>query len=205
MEYLTNLALLDESGSPLGPHIQRVLRDLVPRLQRQFPSLKDEVVLAEILEEAGRKIADHEQRSGPIEKLHAYAWVSVRSVATSRMRRGSMRIARATVDSEEGESVLAALRSSSGTAEQIEADILIEQLLAHLTPEERLICIWKRFGFSSREIAREQGTSVSRVNTFFHRVKRKIRNALRGTSADVASSRTPRRTKRDCLATQAMQ
>jgi DNA-directed RNA polymerase specialized sigma24 family protein len=36
----------------------------------------------------------------------------------------------------------------------------------------------KQSGFSSREIAKEQGTSVARVDTLFYRIKRKSRDAL---------------------------
>ena len=62
--------------------------------------------------------------------------------------------------------------------EEIEARILVQQLLAHLTADERSVCLWKQLGFSSREIAREQGTTVARVDTLFYRIKRKIRNAF---------------------------
>lgn len=194
MEFLAKTALLDETGQPLSSHVQHALRALAPRLQRQFPSLKDEVVITEVLEEAGRKIRHHEEQAGPVEKLHAYAWVTVRSVATSRMRRSSMRIARATLEPEESEIVLGSLRSGAGTAEQIETDILLSEMLDQLTPEEKMICGWKRLGFSSREIAKEQGTSIERVNTFFFRLKRKIREVLRERGAEAPSSRTAQRT-----------
>jgi len=194
MEHVAKIGLVDEAGQPFGAHIDSALRGLLPRLQRQFPALKDEAVIVEVLEQAGRKIAEHERRSGPIEKLHAYAWVTIRNVATSEMRRGSMRIARATVAGDEGADVLDSLRANLGTPEQIEAGILIQEVLAKLTPEEQLICIWKRIGFSSREIAQQQGTTVERVNTFFHRVKRKVREALRPSEVK-ASSVTPHRAK----------
>ena len=197
MKDVAKIGLLDEAGQPFGPEIDAALRSLMPRLQRQFPALNEETTLIEVLEEAGRKIAEHERRVGPIEKLHAYAWVAVRNVATSRMRRGSMRIARATVSGEDAVEALDSMRSSHGTPEQIETDILVEQLLARLTPEERMVCVWKRIGFSSREIAREQGTSVERVNTFFHRVKQKIRDALRTPDVNASSSpAAPRRKAR---------
>jgi len=195
VEFLGKTALLDERGQPLSSHVQQVLRDLGPRLQRQFPSLKDEVLVTEILEEAGRKILHHEEQAGPIERLHAYAWVTVKSVATSRMRRGVMRIARATIESEQGEAAIGSMPASAGTPEQIEADILLREMLAQLTPEERLVCAWKRLGFSSREIATQQGTSIERVNTFFFRLKRKIHEALRDPGAGPSSSKPAQRAK----------
>ena len=188
-----SIGLLDDSGQPFGAHIDRVLRALLPRLEREFPTLRDETVLVEVLEEAGRKIAEHERRDGPIEKLHAYAWVAIRSGATSRLRRGSMRIARATLAGDDALDVLGTVHASIGTPEQIEAEILVRELLDQLTPEEQLLCVAKRLGFSSKEIAEEQGTTVARVNTFFHRVKQKMREALRGRDVKASSPATPKR------------
>ena len=196
MEFLAKTALLDDRGQPLSSGVQQVLRDLAPRLQRQFPSLKDEVLFTEILEEAGRKIQHHEEQTGRIEKLHAYAWVTVKSVATSRMRRSAMRIARATIESDRADVEIESLQASAGTQEQIETDILLREMLEQLTAEERLICSWKRLGFSSREIAQEQGTSIERVNTFFFRLKRKIRAILREPGVQGAESKAEPRTKK---------
>src|SRR6266542_702349 len=92
MEHLRKLRLLDENGKPLGTRVEGVLERLLPRFQRQFPTFRDEVTLTEVFEEAGRRIVTREERSGPIEKLHGYAWVTLRSVATSWMRRGSSRL-----------------------------------------------------------------------------------------------------------------
>jgi len=195
VEFLARTALLDETGQPLSSHVQQTLRDLAPRLQRFLPTLTDEVLLTEILEEAGRKIRHHEEHVGPIEKLHAYAWVTVKRVATSRMRRSAMRIAKATVESEQTDDVIGTLRANVGSQEQIEADILLEEMLSHMTPEERMLCMWKRLGYSSREIAKEQGTSIERVNTFFFRLKRKIRGVLREPGAEAPAPRTAQRSK----------
>ena len=195
MEFLARTALLDETGQPLSSHVQQTLRDLAPRLQRYLPTLTDEVLLTEILEEAGRKICHHEEHVGPIEKLHAYAWVTVKSVATSRMRRSAMRIARATVELEQSDGAIGTLRANVGSQEQIEADILLEEMLARMTPEERMLCMWKKLGYSSRQIAKEQGTSIERVNTFFFRLKRKIREILREPGAEAPAPRTAQRSK----------
>src|SRR5690348_8606648 len=101
MESVDKLGLLGADGQPLSDRIARVLQVLVPKLRRSFPTLDDEVEFTEILEEAGRQIADHEARCGAIEKLHAYAWVTIRSVATSHVRRSSVKLARATLRSDE--------------------------------------------------------------------------------------------------------
>jgi DNA-directed RNA polymerase specialized sigma24 family protein len=52
--------------------------------------------------------------------------------------------------------------------------------LGTLSKEERLVCIWKRAGFSSRDIANFTGQPVASVNRVFSRARRKLRNALRG-------------------------
>lgn len=174
VEYLAHLGLLDANGEPFSSHVERVLRELAPRLLRQFPALNDEAVVADVLEEAGRRIAEHEKRAGPIEKLHGYAWVAMRSVATSRMRRGSMRMERAALRSEESQAVLSGMPSDVGTADDIERSILIEEILSQLSEQERTLFMWKKAGFSSKEIASGLGMSVAGVDQLFHRVKEKI-------------------------------
>ena len=130
-----------------------VLERLLPRFQRQFPTFRDEVTLTEVFEEAGRRIVTREERSGPIEKLHGCAWVTLRSVATSWLRRGSSRLSQRTLGADESQAALSTVATGSGTPEQIERDILLREVLAQMTADERLVCLWKTAGFSSEEIA----------------------------------------------------
>ena len=188
MEHLRTIGLLDSDGQPFDPRIERVLIQLLPRLRREFPSLQDEVGLAEIMEEAGRRIRHREQR-GPIERLHGYAWVTVRSVATSRMRLGSSKLHQKTLDSEAGNARLLATPSSRGTAIEIEQAVLLRELLQTLSREERMICLWKKAGFSSQEIALHQRRTVVAVDTIFSRAKQKIRTALEVDDATDAQAR----------------
>ena len=190
MESSGTHVFVDGAGNPLSTRLQRVLAGIPPRFQTRFPALGDELLVTEVLEEAGRRIADHERASGPVDNLDAYAWVTVLNVARSRMRHSSMRLARSTLGSQESQAVFGTLSSTHGSPEHIEAGILVQEVLAQLTAEERWLCSRKQLGFSSREIAREQGTSVARVNTLFYRVKRKIRNALCGARAGAGLSRT---------------
>lgn len=113
MEHLRTIGLLDSDGQPFHPRIECVLLQLLPRLRREFPSLQDEVGLAEIMEEAGRRIRHREER-GPLERLHGYAWVTVRSIATSRMRLGSSKLHQKTVDSDAGNARLLATPHFTG-------------------------------------------------------------------------------------------
>jgi RNA polymerase sigma factor (sigma-70 family) len=197
MESVGKQTLLDADGLPLDPRIAGVLCELLPRFRNRFLTLADEVLVSEIFEEAGQSIRDCEAASGPVNNLKAYAWTTVVNVARSRLRHSSMRMARATLDSRASQAVLGTMKSHDGTAEQIEADILLEELLATLTAEERALCMRKQSGFSSREIAKEQGTSVARVDTLFYRIKRKFRDALNkrtGASLSTTSQATSTRT-----------
>src|SRR5215210_8303397 len=89
MEPLGKQALLDAAGNPLSPRIQGVLRQIRPRLRARFPALDDDVLLTEVLEEAGQRIEMQERDSGEVKSLGAYAWKTVLNVALSRLRRSS--------------------------------------------------------------------------------------------------------------------
>ena len=177
MEHLRTIGLLDSDGQPFDPRIERVLLRMLPRLRREFPSLRDDVALTEIMEEAGHRIRHREER-GPIERLHGYAWVTVRSIALSRMRMGSSKLNQKTLDSEAGSARLLATPTSRGTAAEVEHRILLGELLRTLSREERMICLWKKAGFSSQEIALHQQRTVMAIDTIFSRAKQKIRKAL---------------------------
>ncbi len=73
MNVMRALLFLDSNGQPIDSRIERVLAGLIPKLRRRFPTLQDEAVLADVVEEAGRRIATREERSGPIAHLHGYA------------------------------------------------------------------------------------------------------------------------------------
>ena len=87
-----SVSLVNETGGPLDPRIERVLMKMLPRFRRQFPSFRDDVALVDVLEEAARRIAKREARIGPIAHLAGYAWVTLRTVATSKLRRGDARL-----------------------------------------------------------------------------------------------------------------
>ena len=86
MESSASVTFLDPHGRPFSDYIQRVLNQLLPRLRRKFPVIRDEVILTEILEEAGQQIKSREQE-GAIEHLYGFAWVTARNVAISKLRR----------------------------------------------------------------------------------------------------------------------
>lgn len=178
MDTICPLGLVDSEGQPLPTHIASALARVMPRLRRQFPMLQDDLALTDVMEEAGRRIAVRECRSGRVERIHGYAWVTVRSVAISYMRRGSIRLLQKTLESEASRDYIGAIQAEHGSAEQIEREILLREVLGALSAEERLVCVWKKAGFSSQEIAHFQGRTVVSVDTLFSRAKQKVRKAL---------------------------
>ena len=172
------LPLLGDDGNPLDQRVETVLHRLVPRIKRQFPALQDDVSLVDVLEEAGRRIVARERRSGPLVNFYGYAWVTIRSVAISRMRRRSVRMLQNTLQSEVGERLLNSMPSPTCTAEDIERRVLLQELLATLPQEERLVLKWKASGISSELIASRLQRTVSSVDTIYFRAKGKLRRLL---------------------------
>jgi DNA-directed RNA polymerase specialized sigma24 family protein len=185
------LRLLDERGQPLDERVERVLVALVPRFQRVYPVFRDDASLVDALEEAGRRIVKREAEAGPIEHLHGYAWVTLRSIGTSRLRRGSGRLAQHTLEPHVSASALDGVPATFGTVAQVEHQVLLREVLEHLTPDERMICIWKKAGFSSHEIAARRGTTSGAIDTVFARTKQKVRRLL-GLSSDAPAHTSSR-------------
>jgi len=96
----------------------------------------------------------------------------------SQMRLSSTRMAKATLGSEQSQAALSSVASPEGSPQQIESDVLFREVLAQLTRDEQLVCIWKKAGFSTKEIASYRGSSVTAIDTLFHRAKQKIRRIL---------------------------
>jgi DNA-directed RNA polymerase specialized sigma24 family protein len=86
-----------------------------------------------------------------------------------------MRLQQATLDSIESHAVLVQLPAKRGSPEAIERRLLVDEIAASLSAEERHVYTWKEAGFSSQEIARYRGTSAAAVDTMFHRAKLKAR------------------------------
>ena len=178
MQLDSSVTLLGAAGEPLDPRIAAALYRLLPRFRRQFPNLVDETVITELLERAGQRLVARENSGGPIAKLHGYAWVTLRSVALSALRRGAFRIARTTLESDAGLSRLATVPARFGRPEDVEQAALLKELLGTLSRGERFVCVWKKAGFSSQEIAKRLGCSAGAIDTIFSRAKAKLRKAL---------------------------
>ena len=169
------ITLVDERGAPLDPRVAEVLTQMRGRLCREFPACRDEQLAVDVLEEAGRRMLRRERQIGAIANLHGYAWVTIRSVMTSRLRRRDMRLMERTVASRHVEALLAARRATRHTVADLERRVLLRQVLAVLTRDERRVCTMKAAGYSAGEIARRVGRSVASVDTFYSRAKAKAR------------------------------
>lgn len=177
-----SVSLVNETGGPLDPRIERVLMKMLPRFRRQFPSIRDDVALVDVLEEAGRRIAKREARIGPIAHLAGYAWVTLRTVATSKLRRGDARLMERIVPADEGAALLSMAGATSHTAADLERGVLHREVLAMLTASERRVCALKAAGFSTQQIARSLRRSPASVDTLFSRAKAKARRLTEATA-----------------------
>ena len=176
MEFPTRTHFLDQAGNPLPDRIQSALDELLPRLRRKFRVIRDEVVLTEIMEQAGQKLLNREARGGRIDQLYGFAWVTVYRVAISRLRRSPYLLEQPTTDSTKR--ALSRLTSERSSPAAIERGVLASQVLDRLSQRERMIAIWKRSGFSSREIAEKLEMSVPAVDTTFCRLRQKVQKLL---------------------------
>ena len=172
------LMLVDAAGRAIDPRITAVLKKMLPRFRRWFPSLRDDVALIEVLERAAQGIARREQRLGPLEHLDGYAWVTLRTVAVSRLRLGPARIADRTMKSEGNDELIASATAPTHTAGFVEGRVLLKQVLAQMTPHERRILVLKEAGFSTAEIARQLHRSAVSVDTACSRARAKARRLV---------------------------
>jgi RNA polymerase sigma factor (sigma-70 family) len=167
--------LVDEHGAPFEPRVAGVLTQMRVRLLRQFPVCRDELLAVDVLEEAGRRLLRRERRLGPIANLHGYAWVTIRSVITSRLRRGDARIVERSVRARDLDALVSAQGPIGGAGVEIERRVLLAQVLAVLTEDERRICVMKAAGYTAGEIAELVGRSVASVDTLYSRAKARAR------------------------------
>jgi len=184
MERLQIPHLLDERGQPLSSRLEQLLRRLIPRFRKQFPTLNDDQEVTEIFEEAGRRLERREQRSGPLEEPYGFAWVTLLNIGRSWMCRDPNRLRREMIGTEDGKTVLSTMQAKSGTAKQIEDGVLLREVHDCLTEKEWSVCGSKAVGYSADEIAEELGASPAAANMIFSRAKRK---AFRRLSAGPAA------------------
>ena len=199
------LVVLDEFGQPLTGPVAAVLERLAPTFARQFDEFRDDAVLIDALERAAHRIRRREARGGVL-NLEAYVWVTLVSIANSLRRRGQARLARRTT-SESSEVALNLAAATIGSPEQVERSILIRELLAHLTPRERVVYQLRLEGLTSQEIAECRGCTAGAVDVLVTRAHQRLRlllnpakSAKQGGRPGSRRSATRRRRKRGHIA-----
>ena len=176
MENLRKLWLLGPDGKPLDERLRTVFDRLLPKFRRRFPAIQDEAEIQNHGEEAARRFQQKEQQSGQeLERPWGYAWKALESVGISALRTNEIQLRYRTVEAETDSATVSQLRAWDGAVEQTERNILLRELEAMLTPEERWIFQQKAHGYSSDEIAKVKGCSVNAVDQVMSRVKRKLR------------------------------
>jgi RNA polymerase sigma factor (sigma-70 family) len=188
------MRFIDEHGALVDPRVEGALLQMHGRLRRQFPACRDDLTAVEVFEEAARRLVRRERRDGRIENLHAYAWVTLRSVITSRLRRGAARLEERTVRSRRADSLLASRLATRHTARELEHRVLLGQVLSALTRDEQRVCAMKAEGFSAGEIAQAMGRSPASIDTMYSRAKARARRFTGRRQANRASQiLSPRR------------
>ena len=172
------LMLVDAAGRAVDPRIAAVLKKLLPRVRRRFPSLGTDIALTEVLERAAQGIARREQRLGPLEHLEGYAWVTLRTVAVSKLRLGHSRLAALTTASDDSQAPSPAARTGIHTAGFVEDRVLLKQVLARMTPGERRMLLLKEAGFSTAEMAAQLRRSPVSIDTACSRARAKARRIV---------------------------
>jgi len=178
MKSRSKIPLVGSDGQPLPERIQRALNDLLPRFNRWFPLTHDEAVVTGLLEEAGQRITDQERRSGPVERLHGFAWTVLRNLGASELRLSRSKVQLTSIGSAEGELLMSRLNSDQHGPAALEDRLAIDLALQHVTDLERRVALLKAARFTSAEIAAELGTTVGAVDQAYFRVKHKLRKLL---------------------------
>ncbi len=140
--------------------------------------MQDEAVVTGMLEEAGQRIADQERKTGPITRLHGFAWTVLRNIGASELRLSRSKVQLKSVGSGEGEALMSRMSSDLHEQTVLEDRVAIEQALKQVTDLERRVAILKASQFTSSEIAAELSTTAGAVDQAYFRVKHKLRKLL---------------------------
>jgi len=169
--------LVDSNGRPVPERIATALGRLLPQLRRRFPALNDDMLLTRVLDECSEKLIRREADYGPIDRLHAFAWVTLRNVAISEMRRGYGRVLQAS-DHFRHDYARSTTHGVQSPQEVMERAVLWKEMLSALPWKERRVFVRKARGMSSAEIALDLRCSTSSVDTTLSRAKRRLRKLL---------------------------
>lgn len=174
MEQRRRLALLDEDGKPVSETIQEALYTVAPSVQNEFAAIPSDVMDG-LMGEVAVRMARVERAKGTIASPPGLAWTVLRNLARTVFRGPSIELHRRRAEVREGPELVSRLRAWDHSADQIEADIFLGQVLQKLTVRQRVVLLGKRNEDSREDIARDLGCSVEAVDVMYCRIKKKIR------------------------------
>lgn len=171
-EAMLNLNLVDEKGQPLGERIRIAITGLEPGFRCKFPSIRDEAVIANLFEDAARRVAAHEERSGPIESLPAFARKVLENAAYSHLRAPDHQV---NGHAANGARHFEHLISPVETAEQIETMLDTWSTLQKTSGPRTVRIMARRWaGFKSSEIAAVEGLTPGNVDKIISRARAEL-------------------------------
>ena len=168
----SNLHLVDEHGQPLPHHITEAVQRIEPKIYRRFFHRCDPAELSNSLEEGARRIAEHEQKEGPLsgtDHLGRLTWRTLFNASLSLLRK---RRREQLLSSEQ-------LRNLSvvdweNSPEAISARIEGAQILSELSERDRQICDLEAQNLADSEIAEYLNMSKEALYQARHRRKAKV-------------------------------
>lgn len=176
MSWVPKFHLVDASGNPLEERFQRVARKLERQFFNALPEVGDEAVVCNCVEQTALKVHVHEQKYGRVDDLSSY-FLRVYSNVVSTLLRGRYHTKyESTLPDQELE--VSAGCSRAGSAEAIERQILIDEILRGLDERKRMMLLLDGIGYSARDIAKRCKTSESNVYTTLHRAREEARKLL---------------------------
>jgi len=168
----SNLHLVDEHGQPLPHHITEAVKRVEPRIYSRFFHRCDPAELSNSLEEGARRIAEHEQKRGPLsgaDHLGRFAWRTLFNAGLSLLRK---RRREQLLSSEQFRNLT--VMDWENSPEAISARIEGAQILAELSERDRQICDLEAQKLADSEIAAYLHISKEALYQARHRRKAKV-------------------------------
>lgn len=167
----SNLHLVDEHGQPLPHHITEAVQRMEPGIQSRFSKRCDPAELSNSLENAARRIAQHEQNHGPLQdvRLKGFTWRALSNAALSliRLRSREKLLSPDALESLHG----------VGSSDAIERRAEVKLALAKMSERDRKICSLQYQGYDAEAIGRELNISKEAV---WKAKSRRLSNLVQG-------------------------
>lgn len=169
--------LVDTAGNPLDERFHQATRKLERHFLNKLPALGDEAIISNCVEETARKVHAHEQKNGRVSNLNPFFLRVYTNVVNSLLRGPYYTKFERNVTKDELERFAGSTRT--GSAENTEQQILVNETLRGLSERKRVVLLLDAIGCSAREIAKQLGTTETNVFTMLHRARQEARNVCK--------------------------